>query len=57
MSGTGAVSKLRTGNFCKKLKKTEEKGGIKVKMIEIYVNDGKIILKERTKRAGYNVEK
>ena len=44
MRGTGAVSRLITRDFCMKLKRILIKGGIDVKMLKIYVDDGRLVV-------------
>ena len=52
--GTGAVSKLVTRDFCQKLKRVLEEGGIEVKMLKMYVDDGRLVLTYVEKGAIYN---
>ena len=54
MRGTCAVSKLVTRDFCKKLRRILEEGGINVRMLEIYVDDGRIIVSYVERGAVYN---
>ena len=54
--GTGAVAKLRTRSFCKKLKRVIEEGKMTVEMLKIYVDDGRLIMREPEKGAVYNKE-
>ena len=52
--GTCAVSKLVTRDFCQKLRRILEEGGISVKMLKIYVDDGRLIVPYIEKGAVYN---
>ena len=52
--GTGAVSKLITRDFCIKLRKILEKGGINVRMLKMYVDDGRLVVGHVRKGAVYN---
>ena len=54
MRGTGAVSKLITRDVCQKLRRVLEEGGIEVKMLKMYVDDGRLVVKYVEKGAIYN---
>ena len=55
--GTGAVSRLTTRDFCRKLKNILEGGRVEVKMLKMYIDDGRSVTKGVEKGAVYNTEK
>ena len=54
--GTGAVAKLVTRDFCMKLKNILERGRVEVKMLKMYVDDGRLVTTGVQRGAVYNTE-